>query len=249
MSGVLIVLALIKILIMVGFLLNMAAIATWADRRQGAMVQDRVGPNRAVVFLPSIVVQLLFVLPPALFATLAGFTAYRGVRGPGAAEAALMGAELAIFVGWFSLLVLCFVVRRKGAANALDEMVGGWAPRSILVTGLALHVAAFVALSMVPAGSWGVAARGMNGLLALVFAAVGIYSASKVPEGKVGIRLAGTLHAIADTMKMIWKEDFIPPRGDRLLHSLAPILAVFPVLVTCAVIPFGRTLCFRDANG
>ncbi|MEZ4301981.1 MAG: complex I subunit 1 family protein, partial [Polyangiaceae bacterium] len=41
----------------------------------------------------------------------------------------------------------------------------------------------------------------------------------------------------------------IPPRGDRLLHSLAPILAVFPVLVTCAVIPFGRTLCFRDANG
>lgn len=248
MTGVVVLLSLVKILIMVGFLLQMAALATWADRRQGAMVQDRVGPNRAVVFVPSIVVRLLFLVPPALFSTLAGFAAVRGVMGPGAPEAALTGAELSIFVAWFSLLVLCFVVRRKGASNGFDEMVAAWTPRSILITGLALHVLAFVAIGALPAAVMPVAARAMNGVLAVVFAAVAIYSAAKVPDGKVGIRLAGTLHAIADTIKMVWKEDFVPPRGDKILHGLAPILAVFPVLVTCAVIPFGRSLCFRDMN-
>ena len=28
--------------------MNVAVILTWVDRRQGAMIQDRVGPNRAV---------------------------------------------------------------------------------------------------------------------------------------------------------------------------------------------------------
>ena len=65
MTIVELVLAIVKILIVVMFLLNMAAIATWADRRQGAMVQDRVGPNRAVVYLPSLLVRGIVFLPPA----------------------------------------------------------------------------------------------------------------------------------------------------------------------------------------
>ncbi len=39
----------VKILIMAGFVLNLAAILTWADRRQSSMIQDRIGPNRAVI--------------------------------------------------------------------------------------------------------------------------------------------------------------------------------------------------------
>ena len=44
---------------------------------------------------------------------------------------------------------------------------------------------------------------------------------------------------------MIWKEDFIPKRGDRVLHSIAPMIALFPPLVVFAVIPFGDVLCFH----
>ena len=248
MTGLIAVLAIVKILIMIGFLLTMAAVATWADRRQSSMVQDRVGPNRAVVFLPSIVVRALLIAPPGLFAALAGRAAIVGVSPVAAPESALLGVEGAIFVGWFSTMVLCFVVRADRPWNALDSMVASWTPKSILVTGLILHALGFVAVASVPAASMMIAAKVANGLLALVFAIVAIYSGAKVPEGKVGIRLAGVLHAIADTIKMIWKEDFIPPKGDKLLHSLAPMLAVFPVLVTCAVIPFGRSLCFGDAN-
>jgi NADH-quinone oxidoreductase subunit H len=39
----------IKILIMVGFVLNVAGLLTWVDRRQSAMIQHRIGPNRAVI--------------------------------------------------------------------------------------------------------------------------------------------------------------------------------------------------------
>src|SRR5271156_3807020 len=41
--------AFVKILIMVGFLFNVGALLTWVDRRQSAMIQDRIGPNRAVI--------------------------------------------------------------------------------------------------------------------------------------------------------------------------------------------------------
>jgi NADH-quinone oxidoreductase subunit H len=55
----------------------------------------------------------------------------------------------------------------------------------------------------------------------------------------LGIRLWGLINSLADAMKMIFKEDYQPPRGLRLLHTLAPVFAMFPVFVTFAVIPFG----------
>jgi len=58
--------------------------------------------------------------------------------------------------------------------------------------------------------------------------------------GFAGMGLVNTL--IADPIKFLTKEDFIPPTGDRFLHTLAPCLALFPALVTFAVIPFGDVL-------
>ncbi len=115
MTGMQIVWALIKIAVMVGFVVNMAAILTWFDRRGGGLMQDRVGPNRAVI--------------------------------------KIFGKEF---------------------------------------------------------------------------------------------RLAGMLHPLADGLKFFTKEDFTPPRADKLLFSLSPILSMFPVMALVAVIPFGDTLCLRD---
>ena len=58
--------------------------------------------------------------------------------------------------------------------------------------------------------------------------------------GFAGMGLVNTL--IADPLKFLFKEDFIPPTGDRFLHTLAPCMALFPALVTFAVIPFGDVL-------
>jgi NADH-quinone oxidoreductase subunit H len=104
--------ALVKILVMIGFVFNVGALLTWLDRRQGAMIQDRVGPNRAVLKI-----------------------------------------------------------------------------------------------------------------------------------GKFELRAAGLLHTAADGLKFFFKEDFMPPKADKLLFSLAPMVVMIPVLAILAVIPFGDTVC------
>jgi NADH-quinone oxidoreductase subunit H len=57
MNWIDLLIAVIKVLIVIGFLLTAAGVSTWAERRQSAMVQDRVGPNRAMITLPSMVVR------------------------------------------------------------------------------------------------------------------------------------------------------------------------------------------------
>lgn len=60
--------------------------------------------------------------------------------------------------------------------------------------------------------------------------------------GGKNITLIGLLHPLADALKFMWKEDFVPPKADKLLHSLAPIIALVPAISVFAVIPFGGYL-------
>ncbi len=52
----------------------------------------------------------------------------------------------------------------------------------------------------------------------------------------------GILTALADVVKLLTKEDFIPERGDRFLHTLAPWLSVFFAIIAFAAIPIGPTV-------
>ena len=56
------------------------------------------------------------------------------------------------------------------------------------------------------------------------------------------IKLKGILHFVADALKMIFKEDFIPANVHKGLFALAPILALAPVLIAFCIIPFGPTI-------
>ena len=60
--------------------------------------------------------------------------------------------------------------------------------------------------------------------------------------GKFELRIAGLLHTAADGVKFFTKEDFMPPKADKLLFSLAPILSMIPVFALVAVIPWGETI-------
>ena len=62
----------------------------------------------------------------------------------------------------------------------------------------------------------------------------------------LGLRVMGLFHPLADTLKMLTKEDFRPARADRLLFDLAPFVSVFFALVAFASIPFGDTLRIGD---
>jgi NADH-quinone oxidoreductase subunit H len=58
--------------------------------------------------------------------------------------------------------------------------------------------------------------------------------------GLPNLGLVNTL--MADPIKLFTKEDFVPEGADHFLHELAPFLALFPILITFAVVPIGDTL-------
>lgn len=62
--------------------------------------------------------------------------------------------------------------------------------------------------------------------------------------GPISLRLWGIPHFIADGVKMLFKEDFIPRKAHRALYSLAPLFAFIPALVVFAIVPFGDGLCY-----
>ena len=56
------------------------------------------------------------------------------------------------------------------------------------------------------------------------------------------LNILGLFHPLADAVKMFVKEDVIPAKADKFLHTLAPFLSVFFALVAFAGIPFGDQL-------
>ena len=57
-------------------------------------------------------------------------------------------------------------------------------------------------------------------------------------------RAWGITHFLADALKFMFKEDFVPPKAHKFLFALAPILALAPALIVSAIIPFGPDLCW-----
>ncbi len=61
-----------------------------------------------------------------------------------------------------------------------------------------------------------------------------------------GFKALGLFHAIADVLKMLSKEEFMPQGANKFLFNLAPYLSVVFALVGFAAIPFGDRLILGD---
>ena len=246
----------LKILVVLLFVINTAAILTWGERRQSAMIQDRIGPNRAVIYVPGTVLKVLtLAVGGGLVAAVAGYAWVASKRSePVRLDVGFVLTELAVMLAWMGIISARRAERRKGG-GILNERIPD--ARVVFYVGLLFHLLV-VALRTGVTGE----EQERSGLAFAVFHYVGpvlaaalllggtLFTFSNIPVGKVGIRLGGTLHALADGAKMAFKEDFIPPNADRLLHSLGPLIALFPAFVVFAVIPFGDTVCIHpDTSG
>jgi len=60
------------------------------------------------------------------------------------------------------------------------------------------------------------------------------------------IRAWGITHFLADAVKFIFKEDYVPSKAHKFLFMWAPIMAMAPALIVAAIIPFGPSLCWSD---
>jgi NADH-quinone oxidoreductase subunit H len=52
----------------------------------------------------------------------------------------------------------------------------------------------------------------------------------------------GWLQPVADGLKLIFKEELVPSKADKLIFMLAPIITVIPALIILGVVPWGGTL-------
>jgi NADH-quinone oxidoreductase subunit H len=52
----------------------------------------------------------------------------------------------------------------------------------------------------------------------------------------------GILQPVADGVKLIFKEEFVPAKADKFLFILAPVITVIPALIITAVVPWGRQI-------
>lgn len=66
---------------------------------------------------------------------------------------------------------------------------------------------------------------------------VSAFTQNRIGPNRVGYR--GLLQPLADALKLILKEDIVPAKANKLVHSLAPAISMFVALSTFAVIPFG----------
>lgn len=98
------------------------------------------------------------------------------------------------------------------------------------------------------------AVGGIIGFISIV-PVFGIWWERKV-AGRIQSRLGpmrvggwhGWLQTPADGIKLIFKEDFIPPEGDPLLFKLAPYLTFVPPVCAFIALPFAGAWVFRDLD-
>ena len=66
----------------------------------------------------------------------------------------------------------------------------------------------------------------------------------QIRKGPNRVGWQGSLQWVADTIKLMFKEDVVPARSERFIHFLAPALLATPALTVFALLPFGPEVSF-----
>jgi NADH-quinone oxidoreductase subunit H len=134
-----------------------------------------------------------------------------------------MGTALLIASTWESVSL------SERAAQALPHSV--WA------------AAGFMLLALGGMGAF-VAVLGMG----LIYAERKIAAHFQCRLGPMRVGWHGILQTVADTLKLLLKEDIVPSRADRWLHLAAPFLSFLATLLALVAIPFSPSLQVANIN-
>ena len=84
--------------------------------------------------------------------------------------------------------------------------------------------------------------------MALIYVERKIAARFQCRMGPTRVGPFGLLQTLADTVKLVLKEDFVPPLADKSLHMLAPFLALLVPMVLLALIPYSPAVQVADLN-
>ncbi len=119
--------------------------------------------------------------------------------------------------------------------NLLHGLVGGLPEPARWIVGLILSLTAIIAV-------FGL----LFGLTTVCERKVIARMQNRLGPNRVGP--FGFLQFVADGIKTLTKEDIVPRTADRVVHFLAPIALLVPILLTFLVIPFGRNMVILDVD-
>ncbi|MEW6750341.1 MAG: NADH-quinone oxidoreductase subunit NuoH [Candidatus Latescibacterota bacterium] len=134
-------------------------------------------------------------------------------------------------------------------ASAAGSAAADWGVKSVaaraaeVLPANPLVAAAYMAASLSAVGAL-IAVLGMG----LVYLERKIAARFQCRLGPTRVGPHGILQTVADTLKLLTKEDLVPARADRVIHLLAPLLSLAATVVILGVIPFSPVLQASDVN-
>ena len=102
---------------------------------------------------------------------------------------------------------------------------------------------AYMLLAMVAIGG-SVAVLGMG----LIYAERKIAAHFQCRLGPMRVGPHGIFQTVADTLKLLFKEDVVPTEADQVMHLLAPFLSLLATVLILGVIPYSPILQLVDVN-
>jgi len=72
---------------------------------------------------------------------------------------------------------------------------------------------------------------------------------SAAAQQRIGPEYAGPfgfLQPLADGLKLVFKQDIIPSKGDSFLFTIGPAIVVVPVFLSYLIVPFGKSLIISN---
>jgi NADH-quinone oxidoreductase subunit H len=84
--------------------------------------------------------------------------------------------------------------------------------------------------------------------MALVYAERKVSAFMQARLGPMNVGPWGIFQTLADGIKLMFKEDIVPEGADKWVHFMAPVVAVAPVFVCYAPLPFGQGMTPVDLD-
>jgi NADH-quinone oxidoreductase subunit H len=128
------------------------------------------------------------------------------------------------------------------AQRAADALTQDWVVAGYALPGWVL-TAVYMLASLAAVGAL-VAVLGMG----LIYVERKVAGHIQARLGPMRVGPHGIIQTVADTFKLLFKEDIVPAKADKAMHLVAPFLSMSATVLVLGVLPYSHRLQISDVN-